>query len=257
MKTLLLLALVTLVGATSLVAQTTARDWTKNDCDGNEHHLFAELDNGNVIILEFIMMNCSPCVTAAKGLKSTVAQFADSHPGKVKMYSIGFANSYTCEQMADWRTKAGLFHSVFTEGETDVDYYGGMGMPTVVVVGGSSHKVYYKKLGYQPSENSNVTQAITQALEETTTGISESDKPVDLNLYPHPVQSDLTVSFQSGNVDELVVVDITGREIIRQNVPAGYAQAVLPMSTVENGTYGLRFLHRGAVVDTRVVIVCR
>jgi hypothetical protein len=257
MKTLFLLALVTLVGVTNLAAQTTARDWTKTDCDGNEHNLFAELDNGNVIVLEFVMMNCSPCVTAAKGLKPTVAQFADSHPDKVKMYSIGFSDSYTCQQMMDWRTKAGLSHAVFTEGESDVDYYGGMGMPTIVVVGGSSHKVYYKKLGYQPGENTKIAQAITQALQETTTGVSETEEPANLNLYPHPVQSDLTVSFQAGTVDELVVTDITGREVIRQNVPEGSAHVVLSMSHVENGTYSLRLLHLGTAVDARLVIVGR
>ena len=30
-------------------AQTTATDFTTNDCDGVSHHLFEELDNGDVI----------------------------------------------------------------------------------------------------------------------------------------------------------------------------------------------------------------
>ncbi len=46
----------------SVYSQATAMDVEQNDCDGAYHHLFAELDAGNVIILDYVMLNCAPCI---------------------------------------------------------------------------------------------------------------------------------------------------------------------------------------------------
>ncbi|MBL7984152.1 MAG: hypothetical protein JNM91_04100, partial [Flavobacteriales bacterium] len=54
--------------ALSGVAQTTALDFTANDCDGMSHNLFTELEAGDVVIIELVMMGCQPCVTSANSL---------------------------------------------------------------------------------------------------------------------------------------------------------------------------------------------
>lgn len=250
----ILLALIVFTGVSSLSAQTTGRDWTKTDCDGVEHHLYSELDSGNVVVLELIMINCSPCVTAAKGLKSTLEQFEAAHPGKVRLYSIGYSDQYNCTHMANWRSKAGLSHAVFTGGGSDVEYYGGMGMPTIVVLGGTSHEVYYKKQGYQPADNSSIAQAVSNALAGTT-GVPEYSESPLVQVYPQPAQSECTVAFRAGAVDAVVLSDMTGREVVRHNVEPGAAQAVLPVAGVYNGVYNLRLMSRGAVVETRMLVV--
>ena len=74
-------------------AQTTAMDFTQADCYGVDHHLYPELDAGNVIILEYMMLNCAPCVTATKAMEALAIPYEQSHPGRVHIYSFAFLNS--------------------------------------------------------------------------------------------------------------------------------------------------------------------
>ena len=43
-----------------------AEDWTQTDCNGVEHNLFSELDAGEVVLMEIVMLDgCVPCINAA------------------------------------------------------------------------------------------------------------------------------------------------------------------------------------------------
>jgi hypothetical protein len=84
-------------------AQQIAMDFTRFDCDSTEHHLFSELDEGEVIILDFVMLGCAPCIWATKNLDTIVQSFNSTYPGRVKIYSFSYESSHTCKQMMDWR----------------------------------------------------------------------------------------------------------------------------------------------------------
>src|SRR5437762_2663869 len=85
-------------------AQTTAQDWTKTDCDGTEHHLYAELDAGNVVVMDFAMTHCVPCAVATTAFQKLDAKFGITNPGKLKHYGMGYINSYTCADLNGWKT---------------------------------------------------------------------------------------------------------------------------------------------------------
>jgi thiol-disulfide isomerase/thioredoxin len=170
--------------ATAASAQTTAMDWTRTDCDGNSHNLFTELDNGKVILLEFVM-DCPSCYTAAKSIKKLYAEFQESHPGKVETYTIGYYNAMTCEDMNAWKAKAECTWQMFTGGKTEAEYYGGFGMPTIVVLGGADHKVLYKKIGFSSSEEAKIRTAISAALAQSSVEIKAS-KSGEFIIMPNP-----------------------------------------------------------------------
>jgi hypothetical protein len=69
-------------------AQTTAMDFTQTDCDGTYHQLFSELDAGNVIILEYMMLNCAPCVTGTQAMEAVIKPYELSHPGRVHLIQL-------------------------------------------------------------------------------------------------------------------------------------------------------------------------
>ena len=145
-------------------AQTTAQDWTKTDCEGNAHTLFNDLDNGKVVLMQFDMMNCTYCTVAAYNTDQIFKDFGVSNPGKVLMYSMGYTNTTVCSDMKNWKSTNGYSFPVIEKCPNEVAYYGGMGMPTIVVAGGKSHKIYYKKLGFNTSDNAAIKAAITSAL---------------------------------------------------------------------------------------------
>src|SRR4051812_9902427 len=116
-------------------AQTVAMDFTQNDCDGNPHQLYAELDSGYVVVMEFIM-TCNACVIGGQALEGMIADIHAQYPGKIKFYQFAYTNSYTCSMMQSFKSVNGFTSSTFDQGANMVAYYGGFGMPTVAIAAG-------------------------------------------------------------------------------------------------------------------------
>lgn len=170
--------------------QTTTVNWTKIDCDGNTHNIYEELDHGNIIILDFIMLNCTPCVTASYYLETIYNDFKISHPENVKAYTIGYLNNYTCQNMKAWTNTNNFTMTKFIGGETEVAYYGGMGMPTIVVLGGTNHNIFYNKLGFSPNDDLEIRNAINQALNSNSAYIENYTINNNVSdFFPNPSSS--------------------------------------------------------------------
>ncbi|MCW3126221.1 MAG: hypothetical protein JWO03_1879, partial [Bacteroidetes bacterium] len=101
-------------------AQTTAMDWTRNDCDSNiSHHLFAELDSGYVVQIDFDMIpTCPTCNASVHTLKPMLDDKRNQYPNRLKYYCVGYDDSYTCSQMLNWKSAQSVDAPVFTGGAT-------------------------------------------------------------------------------------------------------------------------------------------
>ncbi|MEO7905569.1 MAG: T9SS type A sorting domain-containing protein [Saprospiraceae bacterium] len=213
MKSFVLL-IISLIGFFTLTAQDTAMDWTRTACGTTEeHHLFSELDSGYVIIIEFVMMNCGSCVNATNGLKNILADYNQSHPDKVRMYSVGFNNTTLCPQLVDWMNSHGYKHNIFEKGAAETSYYGGMGMPTIVILGGGlMHKVYHNNFGYAPSDDPVIEAAIDLAISESTISSSENiTDGISLKVFPNPFSDELTLDLSGLHATHLAFMDLTGK----------------------------------------------
>lgn len=144
------------------------RNWANtNLLTGQKVELWNMLDSGYVIIHEYFMIDCRPCITAGKGLEKVVASLKAKYPGKIKYYQTVYENVST-EKMAKKWVKENRFtpDGLFIQGADEVAFYGGMGMPTIVVLGdGRRHKGFYKKQGYTPLENGKIIKAVRHAAE--------------------------------------------------------------------------------------------
>lgn len=240
-----LLSLCTLI---SLNAQTTALDFTANDCDGVPHNLFSELDAGNAVILEIVMMGCQPCIDAAHSITDNVLPNV-SDPTRVKYYSIGYTNSITCTQINNWKNNNGFTHQVFAGMSAQTTYYGGMGMPTVVVLGGGSgHGVYYNELGHSDSDNPAIIDAVNAGLADANS-IPDNDRLVP-TISPNPAHDVLNIT--GAVLNGLRIMDIHGREVLTVQVRNGRADisdlapgsyVAMPMNGSMSGT-SIRFEKR-------------
>lgn len=223
--------LVALAMATGLQAQTTALDFTADDCSGTSHNLFSELDAGNTIILEFVMMGCQPCVTAAQSLTDNVLPNV-SDPSRVKLYSIGFSNSVTCTQINSWASTNGFTHTVFAGMSAQTTHYGGMGMPTIAVVGGgSTHAVYYSEQGHSNSDNPAILAAIEASLNDAV-GVEEVNV-TQVGVSPNPATDMLAIN--STNWTSARVLDIRGSEVMNVRIK----DARLDVAALPAGVYVL------------------
>ena len=232
---------------TGAMAQTTGLDFTANDCAGVSHQLFTDLEAGNAVIIDLVMMNCQPCVTASNAITDNVIPNV-SDPSRVKFYSIGYTNSITCTQMNTWRNTNAFTHEVFAGMSAQTTYYGGMGMPTIIVLGGgSAHTVYYNEMGYAAADDQDLVDAINDALAGATS-VSETTLG-EVSIHPNPATDVLSIS---GSWSAVRVLDLSGREVLTTKLLNGKldvaallpGQYVLVLSDVEGLSGTARFEKR-------------
>jgi len=230
-------------------SQTTAMDFTQADCYGADHHLFPELDAGNVIILEYMMLNCAPCVTATTAMEELVKPYDLSHPGRVHIYSFAFLNSYTCEQIIQWERDFNFNHPAFSEGEAQVSYYGGMGMPTLVVVGTNEHNVFYKSIGYTTEVDDLIRQALDSALLYNPTGVDENILSGKFLVYPTLFSGQLYVETGAEYAGaEMIIFDTFGRQVLHASIPES-GRASIPATGLSKGLYIARLRNSNGFSD--------
>src|SRR6187455_3648496 len=137
--------LVMLIGLGSLQAQT-ATNFTCNDCSGVSHDLFTELDAGKVIVLIWVMP-CGACSGPSATCYNTVDAYQASNPGRVFLYMADDVANSSCASINNWANGNGAPQNAyslrFSNADIDMSDYGSAGMPKIVVLGGTSHTVFY------------------------------------------------------------------------------------------------------------------
>ena len=119
MKRILLINALVCFSIAITFAQTTATDFTADDCNAVTHNLFDSLDAGNVIVICWVMP-CNPCATYAEYASDAVQSFSTSHPGRVKYYlADDYANS-TCSYLSGWASNYNIATDAFFS-TTDLD----------------------------------------------------------------------------------------------------------------------------------------
>ncbi|MFM2376701.1 MAG: hypothetical protein RLZZ165_1798 [Bacteroidota bacterium] len=235
---------------------TTAMDFQGTDCNNLPHHLFADLDAGNAVILEFFMNNCVPCIDAGHALEAMKTRLLAEFPGKVKGYAFGFNNSYSCTVINNWVNGNGFTSVPMDSGAAQVSYYGGFGMPTVVLLGGgSNHSVLGTPyIGFSESDTATATAYLLGFLNTATSVHGAHLAGFSVNLHPHPLNGQLTLEINALEEGTLSVelIDISGRQLgilFEGRVPAGMSEELLSMEPVPRGCYLLR-VHSGGRAST-------
>jgi thiol-disulfide isomerase/thioredoxin len=225
---------------------TTAYDFKMNDCNGNMHHLFSELDSGNVVVMEFFMISCSPCIVAGHALDEMVVPLKKKYGKKVRFYQIGFTKSYTCSQIQNWVSTNGFATSVpFDSGDVQVAYYGGMGMPTVAVVGGKAHDVLFSSIDFKPNPDTATIAASIHTFFNTTGIQKNAWNELSLRFFPNPASSsiNLTLNLEKAEVLHLSIKNLQGQkvaELLTENVKPGVWNKTVLLPQLQNGVYFLQ-----------------
>jgi hypothetical protein len=247
--------------ATSGFTQTTAMDFQGVDCNGNMQHLFADLDAGNAVILEFFMNNCSPCVTAGTKLEAMKSDLLAEFPGKIKSYAFGFNNSYSCTTVANWVNNNGFTSSPNDSGAAQVSYYGGMGMPTIVILGGgTAHSVLGSPyIGFTTSDTTQMASDIRGFL-NTATGIADGPGlETGISVYPNPANGLVNFHYDAAEAGMLSVevIDLTGRKVLQvlyEAVPSGELVKTFSTTEIASGSYIIKASLNGAVSSHRFTV---
>lgn len=241
-------------------AQTTAMDFTMSDCQGNNmHHLYDELDSGNVVIMEFFMVNCSPCIDAGNALEPMYQRVKTACGNKVRFFQTGFNNTYSCLQVAKWVGDNGFSSVPFDSGAAQVAYYGGFGMPTIAVAAGNTHKLLYLS-------NQNFTISDTAIIADSIlafcgggSGIHSYENIFSLSIFPKPARNNFSVSFNAREAGALKIEieNIFGecvQILIEEKINGGSWNKSFSCSGVAKGIYLLKVSLNGRSFAEKIVV---
>lgn len=241
-------------------AQTTGMQFSGKDCNGNSVDLFADLDAGKIVILHFFMPSCGSCPPPAQKIQAMANNINKMHPGKVKGYAFPFQNSTTCSYSATWvsSNNLGTLYTAMDSGAAQVAHYGGFGMPTVVVLGGTNHKVLFSTLSFSTSDTTEMRNKILAQINGTT-GVTDLSSAVNaFSVYPNPAKDNVSITLDLKETSNLLidVTDITGKQvaIIMNEKQTGIVTKQFSTAALPSGNYFVRLQVNGKTAMQKIVI---
>jgi len=225
---------------------TVAENWTQTDCNEAEHDLFATLDTGTAVVMEFIMLEgCLPCINAAHLMQPVIASYNAAYNNRVQWYTFGYNDTYDCAELLEWKTENVIdCDAQFIYGQEISNYYGGMGMPTIVVAGRTTHSVYFNQFGFVPADTADFSDAIAYALgiAEPTIGIPDQG-PAEITVFPNPASDRIEIKTPFAlSAWSWSIMDIVGNIVLSAD---GAQTTNINISDLVNGYYLFR-LNAGA-----------
>ncbi len=220
-------------------SQTTAADFTANDCSSVSHTLFSELNAGKVIVVSLVHP-CGSCVSPSVSANNIVKNYATTNPGKVVFYLIDGNNS--CSSLNTWATTYNLGTVVqFSSSSVYNASYYNPGMPTILVFSGANHAIKFKQ--NNGLNATNLTNAINAAL--ISSGMEEKKADFQLSVFPNPAVDMFSVNFVLNQNSEVSfdIFNILGAKIKSlepARLSAGNHETLINIESLANGVYFLK-----------------
>ncbi len=239
----------------------TAMDFEGSDCNGIYHHLFSDLDSGKAVAIIFYMQNCGSCPPVAKKIQAMANNVNAQHADMVRAYAFPFVNTTTCTYSASWVTTNNIpLFIPYDSGAIQVAYYGGMGMPTVVLLGGTDHRTMFSTLSFSTSDTTIMRDSIMALYNEMNpSGIENLPSVVSsFKVYPNPATNNVYINFDLKETSSylLDVTDISGKlvAIISEERQNGVVTKKFSTEALLSGNYFVRLQVNGKTVTQKLIV---
>lgn len=240
-------------------AQTTAMQFSGVDCNNNPIDLFADLDAGKAVILHFFMPNCGSCIPPAEKIQTMSQTINSSFPEMVKGYAFPFQNSTSCSYTATWVNNNNLstLYAPVDSGAAQVAYYGGFGMPTVVVLGGLDHQVLFTTQNFVTGDTTIIKNAILDMFQTARlndfNGVGSK-----IQLFPNPSNDILNITIENKGNSTLTmdIIDVTGK-IVMNIFDAKFNDIhnnKINVTSLNNGNYFMRIKLNGQIHMRKLIV---
>ena len=168
---------------------------------------------------------------------------------KILFYHFGFTNSYTCSQVTNW-VSTNLYSSIpFDSGGVQVAYYGGMGMPTMAVVAGNTHKVLHTSVGYNAGDTAIIADSIRTFFGCSMVNVNENNSTnSSVSIYPNPTNGKFQVSSLKSQVSTLEIFNVMGEKFYSST------QSEIDISSRPNGIYFLRGKTSEGIFSRKIIV---
>jgi thiol-disulfide isomerase/thioredoxin len=263
MKTFLASLIIGILLLSNVSHAQTAMQLSGADCNGVSHDLFADLNSGKAVILHFFMPNCGSCPPPAQKIQKMANNILANYPGKITAYAMPFNDVTSCTATASWVSNNSLsLYAPFDSGANQVAYYGGFGMPTVVLLGGANHRTMFKTMAFATSDTAIMRDSILALFNTFPLALNDFESSLNaLKIYPNPTTEVVNILLDLKTNDAAVnieMVDIMGKSIatiynksnVNGKVIANYNTTTLP-----NGFYAIRITVNGQGMYRKLNVV--
>ncbi len=227
-------------------AQTTAIDFDISDCAGNAHHLFSELDSGKVVIIDFVMP-CGACLSPSKTVFNIINNFRISNPDRILFYLSDGFGSHRCDTLTVWAANNHVDSNTIIVSTASVNLidYGYPGMPKIVVLGGTSHHVFFNNDDAAAGDSIGLCIAIDSALNANNLIVENNSIINKIILFPNPVISKAFLSYSLSEIADVEIEIFTAdnKKVfyeINENITKGNHEKEIDFEKFSNGNYILR-----------------
>lgn len=241
MKKLYTVIAILLSTAYYAVAQTTATDFTVNDCNSQQQSLFTQLDAGKVVVMVWVMP-CGTCIGPAKTAYNIVKSYEATHPGRVIYYLIDDYANTTCTSLSNWAASNNIVPTAtFSTASIPMSDYGTDGMPKVVVTGGKEHKIFFNKNNSAAGNATEIQAAVNSAI-DAATSVEEAENIKAVRVYPNPAVNTVTLSYEN-NVSSDITIEVynVNGQVVKsakiENTEIGKHEYIMDVADLASGIY--------------------
>lgn len=258
MKQVILSIFASFLVFSSTYSQTTATDFTVNDCVGTSHNLFSELDAGKIVVIAWVMP-CGSCGAAALSAYNAVQSYTSSNPGTVLFYLVDDYANTSCLTLTSWGNNNSMPNATkFSNSAISMSDYGTDGMPKIVVLGGVNHDIAY-------NQNSGVTTSSVQSvinnlLASASVNEIESTNNFNVKVIPNPVKGNASIEYTLDNTSsvQLEIFSVIGELVYEtkenNQVSGNHKLTIEESSKLINGIYILKLTTNNKTESINFVI---
>ena len=144
-------------------------------------------------------------------------------------------------------------------GATQVAYYGGFGMPTVVVLGGADHQVLFTTQSFVTSDTTTIKEAILNMFQNAN-GLNDIKVTGDkFMLFPNPANEFLNIATIEKGISSLHVdiTDITGKNVMSFSNENFSSSSIDKINTtsLNNGNYFVNINLNGQSYIRKLMVI--
>lgn len=230
------------------------------DCNNNSVDLFADLDAGKAVVLFFYMPSCGTCPPPAQKIQAMTNKINSMYPGMVKGYAFPYQNSTTCSYSSSWvsSNNLGMLYTPMDSGAAHVANYGGFGMPTIVLLGGSGNnrRVMFSTLNFKTTDTTVMRDSIYSLI---TAGIQNlPDLSKRFLVFPNPASESFSLEFQLKEPSDIQIeiIDLLGKKVLtlQEEGLNGKTIKQIQTSALPNGNYFVRLKTDYSTLTQKITI---
>ena len=261
-----------------------APDFTFNDINGNQQHLYSYLNSNKFVLLELSTTWCSPCWQLHDSFHTMQIAYntfdaGGDHTGKIlfieadPMTTMADLQGTGSATQGDWLTGTNFTiinpDSVPQPGETNLSLfnsqYSGFGFPRLVLIC-PNKQIWQDTLNNIDKTNPWPPSVVTmQWLANTKcnipTGLDELNDTNPITIYPNPVKDNFTLLFSLQKSSKVLIklVNIIGQEMYAKEyefLNKGDQQINIHTSSLAKGIYSLSLSTKeGRVITKKISVI--